>query len=737
MRRLAAQLPEAGFPASARSLPTVVLVLFLLLAGATAVLLDADGGGRVPDAFLDSQRQIAQGTARSIGAGANQGLADLGAAARGVTGAVDPALDALARDRRWRGVAVLSGPSRSFTATRGEQVPVTAIPASVTAPTVTASTAPGGEVLLVAVVPLTDGRLLAATSAVRLPEPSSDPLLRQSFVLTTLSGTVVASTGPVSRKEVQGVDGSIADAGKAATTAPGTLLGPVAGDTQTTLAYARVAPSASPESLDLAVVAVADGPVVGGGSRGAGLIPAAALVLIALAGWYGVRRAITGPILRVRADLLALAAGKVGTRVRGSRTDEVSRVVAAARACREKISGGPATDSHARPRRTVTARKATAVVVVPVLLWAGGMLVLSRTGDVEIPPTIVASTRAQTAMATEALRRSVNDGLADLVAVAGTAKGADAVKSGLEGLKVAHTRYRSLYVVNAAGEAGDPVGRPPLRTTEPPAKSAGLRQQNHAGRVPVLFAEAPLGGRGGSLVAEFDVEHIGTLLSHVPGHARVVDPDYRTIVATDGYLAFEEVTAAGLRSGVERARGSGVVGDIAEGAYGTGIVAAAAVLGGEVGRLGWTVVTEKPATELALPVNKIRKHAQMVALLAALIALFGYGWLLFATLGPLRRVARDADQLVGGDLRSVIYPQRHDEVGTIASCLEICRQAAVDGRGRLGEVRRPHGAATDLTQVMRAIKDDPDDDLDRSGPIPIPDARRRTPARPGAGKGRA
>jgi hypothetical protein len=107
--------------------------------------------------------------------------------------------------------------------------------------------------------------------------------------------------------------------------------------------------------------------------------------------------------------------------------------------------------------------------------------------------------------------------------------------------------------------------------------------------------------------------------------------------------------------------------------------------------------------------------------------LFGYGWLLFAVLGPLRRVARAADALSAGDVRSVIYPQRHDEIGTIASCLEICRQAVVQGPERLGEVRRPSGAATDPTLLLKPVE-----------PVqpPRPRRQRRRPAHPvKAGKG--
>jgi hypothetical protein len=77
-----------------------------------------------------------------------------------------------------------------------------------------------------------------------------------------------------------------------------------------------------------------------------------------------------------------------------------------------------------------------------------------------------------------------------------------------------------------------------------------------------------------------------------------------------------------------------------------------------------------------------------------------FGWQHLLVSRPLRRVANAADQLRVGDTQTVVFPQRQDEIGTIACCLEICRQALVDGAGRLGEVRRdptPRGFETAST----------------------------------------
>lgn len=696
----------------------MLLVLFLGLAAASVVLLDSRDGREVPAAFIESQREIAVGTARSIGATANQSLSDLRTASASASGGVEPMLDALVRNRKWRGTSVLGAPGRTLVATRGEPVPVEAIPSEVTAGTVTSTVAANGELVLIAVTPLPNGQLLAATTALRLPDADPDPALKQSFLLTTLSGKVLAANGPLAQDRKPDVDAVVAHAANAASTEPGTLLGAAGDQVQPTLAYARVSPSSSPQSLDLAVVAVADGPLAGGGGVSSGIIPAAVLATLAILGFVLVRRFVSKPIINARADLLHVAAGELGTKIRTSRIGEVSRIVAAGQACLNRLNGEPA--AKAPKRRRITARIVVGVVAVAMFGWSTWMLIAFRTSQVEIPAAVVASVRSQTGKATDALRRSVNDGVADLETLAGGTKDEDALRTSLRELLASQTRYRSLYLVDRGGSTtGEVIGRPPLRTTETPAKNAGLRQQNQAGRVPVIFAEVPLPAEGRTLIGEFDLDHLRVLLNHVPGHARVVDAEYRTISATDGFVAFEQVTTKSLRTSVELAQRGSAVAEVQPGSKGPAIVASAAVLGGSAGRMGWTVTTEKPGSELALPENETRRYAQLVALIAALVSLFGYGWLLFTVLGPLRRVARAADDLVGGDLKTVIYPQRHDEIGTIASCLEICRQAVVQGPERLGEARRPRGSATDETMLMRPVG------------RPVAPPRRRTPQRAG------
>ncbi|HEY3464330.1 MAG TPA: hypothetical protein VGL47_04310, partial [Amycolatopsis sp.] len=88
-------------------------------------------------------------------------------------------------------------------------------------------------------------------------------------------------------------------------------------------------------------------------------------------------------------------------------------------------------------------------------------------------------------------------------------------------------------------------------------------------------------------------------------------------------------------------------------------------------------------------------------------------------------------RIAGGDTGAVVYPQRQDEIGTIASCVEICRQALTEGRDRLGEARRPAGAATDETELLQKIVDEPAPRRRRE-----PEAPRRRVTEPEAPKRR-
>ncbi|MBB4911616.1 HAMP domain-containing protein [Actinophytocola algeriensis] len=709
------QLPESGFPSGIGTPATTVLVLLLLHAGLCAVLLGGRESGTVPAAIAESQAQLVRGAGAAVGAAASQGIADLRAATAVPAATPEDLVARLLQNGKWRGAAVLDAGSRALVASRGEPVAVQSLPRSVTGTTVTPVVGADGALRVVVAQALPGARLLVAARGSRLPDAALGGDLRETLLLTASTGQVIDSRGAPLDPDV----GRLVELASAAAAAgeKGNLTGSTVAGRQPTVVYTPVSSAQVDGVLGLAVVSVVRAPVTDSGPGGNGVIPAVALAAVALSGFLVVRRVLVGPVRRLRADALAIAGGRLmTTRIRRSRTREVDRIAAAFEHCRAELGGGTPERPGSRRRRGPATWFAIGLTSAAVLGWSATVLVTAGSRDVVVPDAVVSSAGNQTTAATDALRRSLNDGLADLTSFAALTGGD--VRSGLDELIAGQSRYRSVYVADRSGGAGSVVGRPPLRTAEPLPAEPGLLLRQGTAPVPVLFAHAPLPD-GQALVGEFDLDHIARLLGRAPGSVRLVDDDLRTIAATDGFVAFAELGAE-LRDSATDAGKDGPVARTQEGTDGQAVVVAAPLRGGASGQLGWTVVAEQPVVDLALPGNEQRRDAMVAALVAALLAVLLFGWQYLLLLRPLRRVAEAADEIVAGRYSSVTYPQHQDQIGTIASCLEICRQALTDGVRRLGGARRPSGAATDATELIAAVPSAP-----RTRPRPSPAPRGR------------
>jgi hypothetical protein len=729
------QLPESGFPSGVGTASITVLVLLLLHAGLCVVLLDGDESGTVSSAIAESQEQLVRGAGSTVGASASQGIADLRAVTSAPAATPEDLLTRLLQNGNWRGAAVLDARTRALVATRGEPVPVESLPATVTSTIVIPVVGGDGALRVVVAESLPGAGLLVATRGSRLPGSTIGRDLRETLLLTTSDGRVIDARGEPPAPTDTDVTRLVEVASAAAATGEsGTLTGrtvaaPDGGDEQPTVVYTPVSSSRVNGTFGLAVVSVVRAPVIDAGPGGNGTVPALALGGIAVVGFLLVRRVLVTPLRRLRADALSVAGGRlITTRVRRSRTREVDRIAAALEHCRAELGGAPARQDKKKKRRGgVATSLAIGLTTVAVLGWSAGVLVTVGNRDVAVPEVVVASARNQTTAATESLRRSLNDGLADLTALASfTAGGPADVRSSLDELIAGQPRYRSVYLVDQSGRASSVAGRPPLRATEPLPAEPGLRLRRGNAPVPVLFAHAPL-PNGRALVGEFDLDHITRLLDRAPGSVRLVDVGLRTIAATDGFVAFADLSAELRDSAVAAGKGEAVA-RTSDGTEGQAVIVSAPVRGGVSGDLGWTVVAEQPVTDLALPGNELRRNTMVAALVAALLALLLFGWQYLLLIRPLRRVAAAADEIVAGRYGSVIYPQHQDQIGTIASCLEICRQALTDGVRRLGGVRRPKGAATDATELIAAVPRDGGERATRQAgrPGPAPARARRS-----------
>lgn len=704
------QLPESGFPSGISTPSITVLVLLLLHAGLCAMLLDGRGAGTVSAAIAESQAQLVRDAGSAIGASASQGIADLRAVTATPAATPEALLDRLLQNGNWRGAAVLDARTRALVASRGEPVSVQSIPKTVTSTTVTPVVGADGTLRVVVAEALPDAQLLVAARGSRLPDATIGGDMRSALLLTTSTGQVIDARGTPPDQADTDVNRLVAlasaagAAGEKGNLTGTTVAGPKGDAEQPTVVYSPVSSARVNGTLGLAVVSVVRAPVDDAGPGGNGLVPAIALGGVALFGFLLVRLVLVRPIRRLRADALSVADGRLmTTRVRRSRAMEVDRIAGAFEHCRSELGGEPERPGRRRHTR-LTPLLATGLTVAALFAWSGGVLVTVGSRDVAVPDALVTSIRNQTTAATEALRRSLNDGLADLTSLTNGGNAAG-VRSSLDELIAGQSRYRSVYLADQSGRATSVAGRQPLRTAEPLPAEPGLSLRRGGAPVPVLFAYAPLPD-GQALVGEFDLDHIARLLGRAPGSVQLVDSGLRTIAATDGFIAFADLSEELRDSAIKSGEGKPVA-RRQDGTNGRAVIVSAPLRGGASGKLGWKVVAEQSVTDLALPGSELRRNAIVAALVAALLALLLFGWQYLLVIRPLRRVAAVADEIVAGRYKSVIYPQNQDQIGTIASCLEICRQAMTEGVRRLGGTRRPSGAATDATELFAVVPPDP------------------------------
>jgi hypothetical protein len=705
---LEGQLTEGGFPAGVGVPSTVLVALLILLAGFSALHL-REPPASAPEAVIESQRELVENLASSLAATASQNVTDLRTAVTVSSPAPTPEqlLATVNQSQpKWRGMALLDGAGGKPLVTRGEPIPV---PDSVTGAAATPVLQPDGELWMLVTVPLPEdsGKVLAAATTAGIPSTPLDADLRQGLVLANQESQIVDFRGTVPPTDDTAAQSLLASAAAAAGAGQtGSYVGepspdPGGRDIATVVAYAPVVSDGPAGTLGLSLLSVVRAPVIEAGPAQQGVRPALALIIVALAGFGLIRMALVGPVRRLRADALQVASGNLEHRTRLSHSKESRRIAAAVEFCRAKLRGEPA--ARVRRRPGVSGRTAVVLAALGVLAWSGWVVATLGSGTVLVPESVVSGHRSQVGNTVETIHRTVNDGLTDLQSVAGLngSKEPASLQPVVQEF-AGQERFRSVYVIDESGVVtSTSAGRPPLRGINVLPPDAGVRLQDTAGRVPVLFAHTLLTGGKYTLVAEFDVDHLNDLLRRAPGQARLVDSELRTLAATDGFVAFEQLSGDRARRGVTDALSGKPAARVDGDGRDRSVIVARSV-----DNLPWAVVSEKPVRELSLPGNDVQRGAMLVALIGALLAILLFGWHYLVLIRPLRAVAA-AGKFADGKPADVIFPQRQDEIGTIASCLEICRQALSDGVSRLGVARRPQGTATEQTIQLPRITDVP------------------------------
>lgn len=707
----------------------VLSVLLLSLAGITALTLGKPDNALVPKAVLTSQQYVAEDGAIALRASLDESVTDLIGTAtlfnEGKPVSADTVLDKVGEVyQKWRGTAVIEIKSGKMLAARGENVPLTAIDLSKLS---------RGDGLAPRMVRLENGQtrliipallswkgrpqqLLVASSTLSFPGVDLGP--GRAIGVVDSTGRLLSSHGALdgerARKQLASFAETAARRGRqhpikakepgagGYTGVSGHLTGGAAEDVRTVGGYATLTPPQPGEpttasSLGLTVVTEVDvSAKVSQITRPAfGVAAAGALLLIGGLAVMVLLGTVQRPLIRLFLESRRLTRGDLARPVSVPRAGEAARVGAALERLRRQLQGEPADAPGPAVRKGLGARALLAVCAVLLLVWSVPlMLVLNRAdSSVKVPVQLVHDQKSRTVTLSDRVRRALNEGHADLSAVAaliGDRTTPEDMKKVLERTMQDHDRYQSIYVLGADGEilarAGD---GPHHEDGKGPSKQA-IAVTGEGGKKPVVTATAKAPGRGGAaVVGEFRIEFVNALLGRQGmGEVRVVDAKGRVIGGDSGYIAFEK--APSYMSSLLAAKQAGAT--VQRG--GTVRVAAAAPFsgGGAAKSLQWSLASWQPASGLAIPEYSLQNRTVLAGLLGLTAAAACLGWLHIVVVRPLRALAGQAEALAAGDRKTVLFPRHHDEVGAVVRSLELIRQQLQgQPRKRDGGSRTPAG----------------------------------------------
>lgn len=702
----------------------VLSALLLSLAGITALTFGKTENVLVPKAVLTSQQHFAEDGAVSLRASLDESVTDLERTAilfnEGNPVSADAVLDKTGSVyQKWSGTAIIEIKSGKLLAARGETVPLTVIDRTKLsdedglAPRLVRLK--NGQTRLIALALLSwkgqPQQLLIASSNLKVPGVSLGT--GRGIGVVDATGTILSSDGALDSERAQ------AQLKKFATTAAkkarqnplsskepgsggyagvsGSFTGDSSGDRRTVGGYASLAAAEPGETTVASGLGLSIVTQVGITERASqlarpafGLAAAGALLLIGGLAIALLLGTVQRPLIRLFLESRRLTRGDLARPVTAPRFGEAARIGRALERLRQQLHGQSpeGAPSGASGGRRLGTRALVAVSAVLLLTWSIPLTLLLNRPDstVRIPAQVVRDQQARTETISDRVRRGLNEGDADLSAVAALIGGrttpAD-MTTVLERTIEEHPRYESVYVLSADGEVLARAGGAPHHSSgERPAAQA-LKVSGHGGKKPVIRATAPLQGQAGAaVVGEFDIDFVNALLRRDGlGQVRVVDAKGRVIAGNSGYLAFQKMPGhlTGLfdakRAHAEVQRGDDVR-----------IAAAAPMTGGGAAKvLDWTVVSWQPASRLEIPAYTLQNRTVLVGLLGLTAAAACLGWLHIVVVRPLRALADQAEALADGDRRTVLFPRHHDEVGAVVRSLELIRQQLQEQqRGRDG-----------------------------------------------------
>ncbi|WP_053655477.1 cache and HAMP domain-containing protein [Streptomyces sp. MMG1121] len=722
----------------------VLSALLLTLAAVTALVLGRVDDAGVPKAVLTSQQHFAEDGAIALRASIDESVTDvtrsaaLFSAGQPVSG--DAVLDKLGSTyQKWMGTAVVEIRTGKLVAARGETVPLTDVDTSSLAGE--DGLAPrmvrlkNGEVRLLSFGLLTwPGKpqlLLVASRNLKFPGISLGQF--RSIAVVDASGAILSSDGiaepesarnSIDRQDITASRKQLGDfARRTARQAqrdprsskePGTgggyqgvsgsLLGGMLLSDRSVAGYATLAApdpgtATTASGLGLSVVAmvkVTEESAARAHSPAFGLLAGGALLAVGALAVAVLLGTVQRPLIRLFLESRRLTRGDLTRPVTVPGYGEAHRIGNALERLRRQLLGESADAFGPAPRpggvRRVGTRALLVVCAVLLLAWSAPLMLLFNRADstAVVPRQLVSDQRERTDTLSDRVRRALNEGDADLQSVAsliGDKTSPEAMGTVLERTYNENKRYRSLYVVDSSGAIQAREGKNPKVIKSDRASGKPLRLLGRGGKEPVVVAAAEIPGRDGAqLVGEFRVEFLNALLTRPGlGVVRLVDDRNKIIAGNTGFLAFQSLPDEHLKDLAEasaqtlgkKPRPGGVL-------YrenGVRIAAAAPFSGsGSAESLGWSVVSWQPVNHLAIPEYDAQNRTVLAGLLGAAAAAACLGWLHIVVARPLRTLADRAEALAGGDRKTVLFPQHHDEVGAVTRSLELLRQQLLDQR---------------------------------------------------------
>ncbi|CAM5369375.1 HAMP domain-containing protein [Streptomyces abikoensis] len=721
--RRRADMPLLG---GARPPIAALLALLLLVAGATALVLGDHDRSAADKAVLSSQQRVAEDGALALRASLDESVTDLQRAAALFAGPeavpADTVLDKLGKVyNKWRGLAVTDPADGTLLAARGETIPLAdALTDKANkgdkagksgsedgAPAPRLVKLPSGDTRMLVTAALRGGdkpRLLVASGTLNVPGISTGE--NRSLLVVDSAGTVLAKDGPsIARTAWAKRAAKTAAAASGKTPEPGGhpgASGSLMGGTdkhRTAVGYAaagRAPGESSPAGgLGLSVVTsvkvTEDAKAVR--TQAFGLVAAAVLLVLAVLVTWILIRTVQRPLIGLYLESRRLGRGELDRPVRAFRGREPARIGAALESLRGQLLGGRPTRAG-RARGGIGTRTTVLVCGALLLAWAAPLLLLlNRAGSgVTVPKQLVEDQRRRTDTAADRVRKALNEGWADVASVAqivgagGENTGKDepeadsTTKAVLQTTLREHPRYRSVYVLDGDGKVLTRAGAGPRHPAGQKPRADSVAQLNTSGKEPAVAAYAAVpGGRGRTVVGEYDPQFLISMVTR-PGLGQVwlVDDKHRVIAADrqHGFRAFSKLPGDHLNDLVTKARKDTDGTALLHRAGGGSSLAAAASFtgGGAVRDLGWQVVSEQPASWLELPEYTAQRHTMLAGLLGVTAAVACLGWLHIIVIRPLRTLADQAEALAGGDRKTVLFPQHHDEAGAVVRNLELIRQ---------------------------------------------------------------